>query len=72
MVLMEAGLHGVGTGEMKQEVKQRERIFSHHQKNAGDSNGFSMWVCLFVYLALAYKGLHCFPELTQLQNNGRP
>lgn len=24
MVLMEAGLHGVGTGEMKQEVEQRE------------------------------------------------
>lgn len=25
MVPMEAGLHGVGTGEMKQEVKQKER-----------------------------------------------
>lgn len=50
MVLMEAGLHGVGTGEMKQEVKQRERESSVTTRKMLEIVMASVcgFVCLFI------------------------
>lgn len=57
MVPMEAGLHGVGTGEMEQEVK-REKIFivtTREMLKIVMALARLQYVGLFVYLTLAYQ-----------------